>query len=128
MFLNEFLVTVSSSELSAFEHRKLWCLQTLCWLHGERSLPIGLLVLFGLISISEFWTVCQFFTVVESLAFSLEYVESKQLLGAIAHEKIYLCQNTDERSKAFWPSCLTKGMMEESLVLFINTIIYTDRL
>ena len=46
MFLNYFLVTVSSSELSAFEHRKLWCLQTLCWLHGERSLPIGLLVLF----------------------------------------------------------------------------------
>ena len=44
MFLNLFLVTVSSSELSAFEHRKLWCLQTLCWLHGERSLPIGLLV------------------------------------------------------------------------------------
>ena len=38
MFLNLFLVTVSSSELSAFEHRKL------CWLHGERSLPIGLLV------------------------------------------------------------------------------------
>ena len=46
MFLNKFLVTVSSSELSAFEHRKLWCLQTLCWLHGERSLPIGLLVIF----------------------------------------------------------------------------------
>ena len=45
MFLNEFLVIVSSSELSAFEHRKLWCLQTLCWLHGERSLPIGRLVL-----------------------------------------------------------------------------------
>ena len=38
------MVTVSSSELSAFEHRKLWCLQTLCWLHGERSLPIELLV------------------------------------------------------------------------------------
>ena len=44
MFLNLFLVTVSSSELSAFEHRKLWCLHTLCWLHGERSLPMGLLV------------------------------------------------------------------------------------
>ena len=45
MFLNQFQITVSSSELSAFEHRKLWCLQILCWLHGEQSLPIGLLVL-----------------------------------------------------------------------------------
>ena len=44
MFL-KYLVTVSSPELPAFGHRKLWCLQTLCWLHGERSLPIGLLVL-----------------------------------------------------------------------------------
>ena len=44
MLLNLFLVTVLSSELPAFDHRKLWCLQTLCWLHGERSLPIGLLV------------------------------------------------------------------------------------
>ena len=32
----------SSSELPAFEHRR--CLQTLCWLHGERSLLIGILV------------------------------------------------------------------------------------
>ena len=32
------------SELSALKHRKLWCLQTLYWLSGERSLPIGLLV------------------------------------------------------------------------------------
>ena len=46
MFLNLSLVTVSSSELSVFEHRKLWCLQTLCWLHGERSLPIGLIVVY----------------------------------------------------------------------------------
>ena len=38
-------MTVSSSELSALEHRKLWCFQTLCWLSGERSLPIGLLVI-----------------------------------------------------------------------------------
>ena len=38
MFLNLFLFTVSSTELPAFEHRKLWCL------HGERSSPIGLLV------------------------------------------------------------------------------------
>ena len=50
MFLNKFLVTVSSLELSAFEHRKLWCLQTLCWLHGEQSLPIGLLVLTYILS------------------------------------------------------------------------------
>ena len=27
---------------------KSLCLQTLCWLHGERSLPIGLLVLYSL--------------------------------------------------------------------------------
>ena len=40
MFFNYFMDTVSSSELSAFEHRKLLCLQTLCWLHGERSLPV----------------------------------------------------------------------------------------
>ena len=33
------------SELPAFEHPKLWCLQTLCWLPGERLLPMGLLVL-----------------------------------------------------------------------------------
>ena len=39
-----FLITVSSSELPAFEHHKLCCLQTLCWLPGERFLPIGLLV------------------------------------------------------------------------------------
>ena len=39
-----FLITVSSSELPAFEHRKFWCLETLCWLPGERSVPIGLLV------------------------------------------------------------------------------------
>ena len=45
MFLNKFLVTVSCSELPAFEHHKLMYLQTLCWLQGERSLPIGLLVL-----------------------------------------------------------------------------------
>ena len=45
MFLNKFLVTVSSSELPAFEHDKLMNVQTLCWLPGERSLPIGLLVL-----------------------------------------------------------------------------------
>ena len=43
--LNIFPNTVSSSELPAFEHHKLWCLQTLCWLQGERSLPFGLLVL-----------------------------------------------------------------------------------
>ena len=30
--------------LPAFEHPKLWCLQTLCWLSGEQWLPIGLLV------------------------------------------------------------------------------------
>ena len=42
--LNIFVITVSSSELPAFEHHKLWCLQTLCWLPGERSLPIGLLI------------------------------------------------------------------------------------
>ena len=35
---------VLSSELPVFEHHKLWYLQTLCWLPGERSLPIGLLV------------------------------------------------------------------------------------
>ena len=34
----------SSSELPALEHHKLWCLQTLCWFPGERSLPIGLRV------------------------------------------------------------------------------------
>ena len=37
-------VTASSSELPAFEHHKLMYLQTVCWLPGERSLPIGLLV------------------------------------------------------------------------------------
>ena len=26
-----------NSELPAFEHHKLWCLQTLAWLPGERS-------------------------------------------------------------------------------------------
>ena len=31
-------------ELPAIEHHKLWSFQTLCWLPGERSLPIGLLV------------------------------------------------------------------------------------
>ena len=52
-----FLVTVSSSELPTFEHRKLWCLQTLYWLHGERSLSIGLLVIFqgGLDRLSPLW-------------------------------------------------------------------------
>ena len=45
MFLNLFLITVSSSELPAFEHRKSCCRQTLCWLPGEQLLPIGLLVL-----------------------------------------------------------------------------------
>ena len=44
MFLNKFLVTVISSELQAFEHHKLINRQTLCWVPGERSLPIGLLV------------------------------------------------------------------------------------
>ena len=44
MFLNKFVVTVSSSGLPAFEHHKLMNLQTLRWLPGERSLPIGLLV------------------------------------------------------------------------------------
>ena len=33
-----------SSELPAFEHHKLWYLQTQFRLPGERSLPIGLLV------------------------------------------------------------------------------------
>ena len=37
--------SVSNSELPAFEHSRLWCLQTICWLPGERLLPIGLLVL-----------------------------------------------------------------------------------
>ena len=53
MFLNKFLVIVSSSELPALEHRKLWCLPTLCWLHGERSLPIGLLVYWILFILSS---------------------------------------------------------------------------
>ena len=44
--LNLGLFTVSSSELPAFEHSKIWCLRTLCWLSGEQSLPIGLLVVF----------------------------------------------------------------------------------
>ena len=34
-----------SSELSAFEHNKIWCIQTLCCLSDEQSLPIGLLFL-----------------------------------------------------------------------------------
>ena len=33
-------------ELPAIEHHKLWTFQTVCWLPGERSLPIGLLVEF----------------------------------------------------------------------------------
>ena len=36
-----FLIAVSSSELPAFV---IWCLRTLCWLPGEQSLSIGLLV------------------------------------------------------------------------------------
>ena len=42
--LNLGLITVSSSELPAFEYSKVWCLQTLCWLSGEGSLSIWLLV------------------------------------------------------------------------------------
>ena len=41
--LNLGLITVSRSELPAFEHCKIWCRQT-CWLSGEQSLPFGLLV------------------------------------------------------------------------------------
>ena len=40
-------ITVSSSEKPSFEHSKIWCGQTLCWLSGERWLPIGLLVIVG---------------------------------------------------------------------------------
>ena len=36
---------VSSLKLLAFEHHKLMYLQTLSWLPGEGSLPIGLLVI-----------------------------------------------------------------------------------
>ena len=31
----------------AFEHHNLCCLQTLCWLPGKQSLPIGLLALYS---------------------------------------------------------------------------------
>ena len=33
--LNLGLIIVSSSELPAFEHSNIWCVQTLCWLSGE---------------------------------------------------------------------------------------------
>ena len=46
MLLNKFLVSVSSSEVPAFEHHKLMNQQTLCGLSGERSFPIGVLVEF----------------------------------------------------------------------------------
>ena len=31
-------------ELPDIEHQKLWSFNVLCWLPGDRSLPIGLLV------------------------------------------------------------------------------------
>ena len=37
------------------EHCKIWCLQTLCWLSGERLLPIGLLVSFFLGKVLSYW-------------------------------------------------------------------------
>ena len=43
--LNLDLVVVSRSESSVYEHNcKTWCLLTLCWLSGERPLPIVILV------------------------------------------------------------------------------------
>ena len=44
-FLNLFMPTVSSIELPAYEHAKVLCLQTVCWLPGEPSLPIGYLLI-----------------------------------------------------------------------------------
>ena len=34
-------------ELPAIEHNKVLSFQTICWLPGERSLPIGLLVTYN---------------------------------------------------------------------------------
>ena len=56
--LNLFLITVSNSELPAIEHHKLWSDQTLCWISGERSLPIRLLVCLNYLGLCPFITTC----------------------------------------------------------------------
>ena len=86
MFLIQFLVIVSSSELPAFEHRKLWCVQTLCWLHGERSLPIGLLVFVNLYNFGLLfeWPLKTGFTVFKDQKKYLEFCTGSLFRGEIS--------------------------------------------